>query len=73
MCPSRADNVKTDLTKIQPVGNVVVTLSDCWVISTAMKWLYSGVLSAKINSCNIQLLLDAETKQFCSTMCAADS
>ena len=25
MCPSRADNVETDLTKIQPVGNVVVT------------------------------------------------
>ena len=25
MCPSRDDNVKTDLTKIQPVDNVVVT------------------------------------------------
>ena len=25
MYPSHADNVKTDLTKIQPVGNVLVT------------------------------------------------
>ena len=32
MCPSRAD-VKTDLTKIQPVGNVVVTYSVCWVVN----------------------------------------
>ena len=26
----------------------------------------------QINSCNIQLLLDAQTKQLCSTMSAAD-
>ena len=42
------------------------------IVSTAMKWLISGVLSAKNQQRNTQLLLDAETEQPRSTKCAAD-
>ena len=39
-----------------------------------MKWLISGTVYCllKINSCNTQLLLDAEIWHLCSTLCAAD-